>query len=201
MNTKKIISYILPGLFLIIISCGKKSNPVQDYLNTGDVITFDNARYNLAWSSHPSENYYKQEYLPEGDTIEKFRRLILLEAVTGKPQLKDAVDSKTSELKKMKETDPMVNYEVFEKDGEVMLDFLVSKNMSDLNEGDIAERNVYRYKTFTDSNGEEGVLLFGVSERAYGDDIDRFLLTLREKRFDVPNAAGAFVIPKVTINK
>lgn len=199
MNNIKIFSFILLGLFLTAISCGKKPDPVPDYLNTGKEIMFDNEKYNLAWSSNPSDNYYKQEYIPENDTLEKFKRLILIDVISGNAQIKDVVESKVAELKKMKESDPMVNYDMFEKNGEIMLDFILSKNMPGTNEPDILERNVYRYKQFTGANGEKGVLLFGVSERAYGDDIDNFLTALKGKRFDVPNAAGAFVIPEITI--
>ena len=197
MNTNRRISFILLGLFLTAISCGKRNNDVTDYLNTGKEIVFDNVRYNLAWTSHPSANYYKQEYLPEKDTPEKYKKMILLEVVTDKNQ-PDVVTSKIAELKKMKESDPTVNYDMFEKDGEVMLDFLLSSNSPDRNGQDFVERNVYIYKSFTDTNG---VLLFGVSERAYGDDIERFLIALKGKRFDVPNAASAFVIPEIKIHK
>lgn len=200
MNNKKRILFILLGLLLTAVSCGKKNNEHKDFLNAGKTILFDNVKYNLAWTSHPSANYYKQEYLSEKDTLEKFKKLILLDVITGKNRLKEVVDSKVAELKKLKETDPMVNYEVFGKDGEIMLDFLLSKSRPDTNDPDIVERNVYRYKTLTDSNGEEGVLMFGVSERVYGDDIDNFLITLKENRFDLPDAVGAFVIPEVTIS-
>ncbi len=104
-----------------------------------------------------------------------------------------------AELKRMKESDPMINSEMFEKDGEIMLDFLVSENMLDRKELSIIERNVYRYRSFTGVNGKEGVLLFGVIERAYREDINNFLLSLKEKRFNLPNAAGAFVIPEINI--
>lgn len=201
MNISKSISFILLQLILITLSCGKKTNSIQDYLSTGKEIIFGNIKYNLAWSSHPSVNYYKQEYITEKDTLEKFKKMILLEVITGKPKLREVLDSKVAELKKLKESDPMVNYEMFEKDGEIMLDFILSKNMSDRNDADIVERNVYRYKSFAVTNGEEGVLMFGVSERAYGEDIDRFLLALKGNRFDLPNTAGVFVIPEITITK
>ncbi len=81
----------------------------------------------------------------------------------------------------MKESDPIVNYDIIEKDGEIMLDFLLNKNSSDQKDLDVVERNVYRYKSFADGNGKEGVLLFGVSERAYGEGIDNFFIALKEK--------------------
>ncbi|GHD24342.1 hypothetical protein ACFOEZ_10200 [Tianweitania populi] len=37
-----------------------------DRLNVPGPITFQNKSYSLAWSSEPSENYIKQEYVPAG---------------------------------------------------------------------------------------------------------------------------------------
>lgn len=208
MPNLKIISILL--LLLSAFSCGKKPNvdkanlktettpiTIQDYLNAGKEITFDNYRYNLAWSSHPSENFYSQEYLQINDSLEKFKKLIILGVITGK-QVKDAASDKVNELKKMKESDPFVNYDMFEKNGEIMLDFILSKNIPGTNEQEFVERNVYRYRSFND-NGKEGVLLFGVSERSYGNEIGDFLLKLKADRFALPNAVSSFVIPQIKI--
>lgn len=193
---------IIFAVLLTSISCAKKNtNMTTDYLNAGKEIVFDKEKYNLVWSAHPSDNYYKEEYLPEKDTLDRFRKLILFEAVIGNIEPKEAADSKVEELKKMKESDPMVNYELFDRRGEVMLDFLVSQNMSGDNDSGIVERNVYRYSKFVDKNGVAGLLLFGVSERAYGNDISNYLISLKEKRFIVPDAVSSFVIPEITISK
>ena len=61
----------------------------------------------------------------------------------------------------MKQINPVVNYETFEKDGEYMIDFLY-ENSDDGKSVSIAERNVYRYKTITDKSGQNAVLLFGI---------------------------------------
>jgi hypothetical protein len=98
-------------------------------------------------------------------------------------------------------SNPVVNYEVFEKDGEVMLDFILSANTPDGKYLSVVERNVYRYKALKEKNGQKCVLLFGVSERAYGDDIDIFLPKLKENRFDLINLVGEFQLPEITIKK
>ena len=41
---------------------------------------------------------------------------------------KDAVATKVSEIERRKQTDPICNYMVYEKDNEFILDFLVSKS-------------------------------------------------------------------------
>ena len=200
MNLKNIITTVLLGLLLTTFAFGQTTKPTE-YLGVAGQISFDKTSYNLAWTSHPTDNYYKQEYLAKGDTIEKFKKLILLEIITGKTKLKDVVATKIAELKKMKAANPVVNYETFEKDGEVMLDFLVSENTADGKYLSIVERNVYRYKSVVDKNGQKGVLLFGVSERAYGDDIDKFFPNLKAHRFDLINLVGAYELPEIKIEK
>ena len=199
MNFKNKLTFAVLGIFLTILSYGQTNKTITEYLGVAGPISFDKVSYNLAWTSHPTDNYYKQEYLAKGDTIEKFKKLILLETITGKAKLKDVVATKIAELKKMKAANPVVNYETFEKDGEVMLDFLLSENTPNGKYLSIVERNVYRYKSVIDKSGQKCVLLFGVSERAYGDDIDRFFPKLKEHRYDLINSVGAFVIPEISI--
>lgn len=200
MNLKNKITTVLLGFLLTIVAFGQTTKPTE-YLGVAGQISFDKTSYNLAWTSHPTDNYYKQEYLAKGNTIEKFKKLILLEIITGETKLKDVVATKIAELKKMKASNSVVNYETFEKDGEVMLDFLVSENTPDGKYLSIVERNVYRYKSVVDKNGQKGVLLFGVSERAYGDDIDKFFPNLKAHRFDLINLVEAFDLPEITVVK
>jgi len=200
MNLKNKVITVLLGLFLTTVSFAQTAKPTE-YLGVAGQISFDKISYNLAWTSHPTANYYKQEYLAKGDTIGKFKKLVLLEIITGKTKLKDVVAAKVTELKKMKASNPVVSYETFEKDGEIMLDFLVSENTPDGKYLSIVERNVYRYKSVVDKNGQKGVLLFGVSERAYGDDIDKFFPNLKAHRFDLINLVGGFETPEIIIAK
>ena len=200
MNSKKKVITVLLELLLTTFSFGQTTKPTE-YLGVTGQISFDKTSYNLVWTSHPTDNYYKQEYLAKGDTIEKFKKLILLEVLNGKTKLRNVVATKITELKKMKASNPVVNYETFDKDGEIMLDFLVSQNTPDGKYLSIVERNVYRYKSVVDRNGQKCVLLFGVSEKAYGDDIDKFFPNLKAHRFDLINLVGAFEIPEITIAK
>jgi hypothetical protein len=105
------------------------------------------------------------------------------------------------ELKQLKVTNPMVNYEVFQKNGEIILDFLISENSADGKNVNILERNVYRYRDITDKNGLKGVMLFGASERSYGNEVDTFLSSLKKTKSVLANAVAAFVIPQITIKK
>ncbi len=196
----KTLNLFFVGLLFSTCTSGQTSK-LTDYLGVAGPISFNNVSYNLAWTSHPAYNYYKQEYLSKGDTIEKYKTLIMLEIITGKVKLKDIVAAKVSELKKMKVLNPVINYETFEKDGEVMLDFIISENTPDGKLVSTVERNIYRYKSVVDKSGQKGVLLFGISERHYGNDIDDFFATFKSKRFDLINLVGAFDIPEISITK
>lgn len=114
MNLIKLISIFLLTHSISTSIFGQENKPT-DYLGNENAIIFDNVAFNLFWTSHPADNYYKQEYLEQGDTIEKFKKLVLLETLTGKIKLKDVVSKKVAELKKIKKTNPVVNYEAFRK--------------------------------------------------------------------------------------
>lgn len=192
-------------LFIFIAAFSTSSflfaQTVADKLNVPGPIVIGKKSHALIWTSHPSANFYKQEYIPAGDQVNKFKSMIMLDVNLGNFILKDIVGAKIAELKKMKETNPLVNYEMFQKNGEYLLDFLLSANSPDGKTVDIAERNVYRYKTFTDKSGKKGVLLFGVSVRSYGNDIDPFLKALKTGKAALLNEVAQFNIPAVTILK
>jgi hypothetical protein len=172
-----------------------------DKLNVPGPIVVGNKSHALSWTSHPTAGFYKQEYIPAGDNADKFKSMIMLDLSLGNFMLKDIVGAKIAELKKMKETNPMVNYEMFQKNGEYLLDFLLSANSPNGKTVDIVERNIYRYKTFTDKSGNKGILLFGISVRSYGNDIDDFLKTLKTGKAALLNEVAQFNIPAVGISK
>lgn len=176
-----------------------QSIPAKEYLGLTGPFLFGNAAYNLVWSSHPAPNYYKQEYLASDDSLGKYKKLILLEVATGESQVKDAVAAKIAVLEAKKKSNPVVNFETFARGEEVMLDFLLSEQTADGKHVAIIERNVYRYKSIKDKSGRKAILLLGVSERAYGDDIDRFFVRLKQERFDLINAVGNYDIPEIAL--
>lgn len=200
--TKKTKVILTVAIFLIAItSYGQNSKPITEYLSVPGPIVLNNESFNLTWSSHPSANYYKQEYIGSKDKIEKFRKMVMLEVLVGPVKAADLAKAKIAELKQIKETNPLVNHEVFQKNGEIIVDFLLSENSPDGKNVNIIERNIYRYKEITDKNGKKGVLLFGISERAYGNDVDTFLSSLKKNKPTLTNAVAAFVIPQIAIKK
>jgi hypothetical protein len=127
--------------------------------------------------------------------------MAMIEVLTGDNTVKQLASGKIEELKEMQATNPIVKYEAFEKDGEIMLDFLLSENSADGKSIIILERNVYRYKAVTASGGQKAVLLFAVSERAYGNDATPFLKNLKARRSELVNQVAAYKMPSITIAK
>jgi len=171
--------------------------PVQaqttDYLGLPGPITLGDDSFALAWSSRPADNYIKQEYLPTGETPDSYSRMVLVETVTGGVEVMDAVRAQTETLTQRKETDPLVNMEVIrnEATGEALLDFIVSSR----NEAGeyVVEWNAYRYAPLAPGEDGPGVMLFGISHRASGNDAAKAFLqelpTLRPARIEA--LAGA----------
>src|SRR6476646_395064 len=121
-----------------------RSEGVVERLSVPESIAFNGETYRLSWSSHPKPHYYKQEYLPSGQTSERFQRMLLVEAIVRGVDINAAVGANVCMLNKRKATDPTVNFAVVKnpKTGEVILDFILS---ADNPKGDdIVEWNAYR---------------------------------------------------------
>jgi hypothetical protein len=173
--------------------------PVSDRLSVPGPIIFGAETYVLSWSSHPSPGYYKQEYLPAGQTSEHFRQMVLVEAVMD-ADVERAVARQVEWLNKRKSTDPTVNFAILKnpKNGEVILDFVLSSDEPQREY--IAEWNAYRYARLTLKDGKPGVLLFGISRRAYCDGATDFLRALKATRPQEIDALAKYPLPPVTLS-
>lgn len=151
------------------------NKPVVDYLKVPGPIVFENNEFYLPWSSHPSADLYKHEYIAKADDANQYKTMVLIDVITGEVNIRNTVAAKVSELKTMKESNPVINYEIINNPatGEYLLDFLVTANAPD-GSIRIVERNVYRYKPFIDKTGRKTVVLFGISTRAYGAAVTSF---------------------------
>lgn len=180
----------LSGIFLIL-SLNLSSQNLKNYFSVSEV-SFSNTIYKLAWSSHPNDVYYKQEYLPAGEKSESFKTMLLIEAIIMDVPIENVVRLKESELQERKKTDQVCNYQIMtnSQTGEYMIDFLLSS-------GDIVEWNAYRYKKIVDSKGNPTILLFALSKRAYGDDSTPFLKGLKSDRIDSINLIWNYNLPTI----
>ncbi|UKB85118.1 hypothetical protein LF887_05690 [Chryseobacterium sp. MEBOG06] len=193
MTFKVLILLLIVPLFYI-----KAQNKVNDYINVPGPINLNQKVYNLAWSSHPNENYFKQEYLSPKENINRYNSMVLIEFVKGNFTLKDIIDQKIGELQETKKTNPVVNYQILENNGEYILDFLINENSKDGKEILIAERNIYRYQLISNSKNK-GVLLFAVSERGYEKNMDNFFNNLKANSSQLIEIVGNFKLPDIEI--
>ena len=108
------ITILVSALVSFMLSNAQNSKPATDYLKLGNTIEFEKQFYYLAWTSHASTNFFKQEYIPTGDALPNFQKMILIDFVRGDHILRDVVGAKMAELNNMKRVNPMVNYEILE---------------------------------------------------------------------------------------
>lgn len=188
-------------LFLIIPMFYLKAqskNKVEEYLGIPGPINIGQKAYNLVWSSHPNDVYFKQEYIEPKENVNKYNSMVLIDFIKGDFNLKEVIDHKLAELDEMKKINPIVNYQILENDGEYILDFLISENSKDGKEILIAERNVYRYKLITNST-TNGLLLFAISQRAYKENMDQFFKNLKANPNQLIEAVGSYKLPDIKI--
>ena len=185
-----LISILTLSFALTSIAQGKAAD-LKNYFSVSEV-SFSNTIYKLAWSAHPKDIYYKQEYLTEGEKSESFKTMIMIEAIILDVPIENVVKLKESELQERKKTDQVCNYQITtnSQTGEYMIDLLISS-------GDIVEWNAYRYKKIMDSKGKSAILLFALSKRAYGDDYKVFLTGLKTNRIDAINLVWNYNLPTI----
>jgi hypothetical protein len=71
-NMKLKITTLIIALFASLTLAGQSTENVTNYLATSNKMVFDSTSFQLVKSYHPQENYYKQEYLAQGVTLERF---------------------------------------------------------------------------------------------------------------------------------
>ena len=158
---------------------GVSAQTVTEYFDVGNPIKYCGTKYSLVWSARPQENYYVQEYLPKGESLEHYNQMFTVSVIFGDITPLEAVQAKIAELEQRKKTDPVTNYLVAEYNGEYILEFIVG----DSSDGkmNIVEVDVHYYKQMT-INGRNASVLSFYSGRAYGDDIMQFIQSIPQKR-------------------
>ncbi|RYY60029.1 MAG: hypothetical protein EOO05_11365 [Chitinophagaceae bacterium] len=195
-----IIKTFITATFLVSLNMAfAQTKPAADILGVPLTLSLGSLKYKLSWSSHPNANYYKEEFLPAGETSAKFKNMILLDAVTSSSDLDATVDGKLAELAELQKTNPAIFFhEATAPAGERIIDFTITAYGADGKTLAIAERNVYRYRLFTDKAGNKGMLLFAVAQRAYGNAIPAFLAKLKTTRETLVRLVREFSIPAFT---
>lgn len=175
---RAILTLILTIAAISVARAGVTDKNIEkavDYIGVKGPVEFCGQEFYLAWSSHPMETYYLQEYLPKGETLERYNEMLTLSVLIWDKTPREAAYAKAEELEQRKKTDKVCQYMVAENDGEYIVDFIVSDSNGDTL--DCVEADVHHYRQIT-VNGRKATMLTFYSRRAYGDDILPFMQTI-----------------------
>lgn len=152
---------------------------VTEYFDAGNPIKYCGTDFFLVWSTRPQDNYFVQEYLPKGESLEHYNQMFTISVIFWDRTPLEAIKAKIIELEGRRNTDPVTNYQAVEYNGEYILEFIVS----DSNNGDLntVEVDVHHYKQMN-INGRNATVLSFYSCRAYGDEIMDFIQSIPAKR-------------------
>lgn len=172
----------LTAAALVALCCTSPAlaQEATDYLGVPGPITIGGTDYVLSWSSNPQPGYFKQEYLPQGSTPETYQSMVMVEFLASDLSLPDVVAAQVDMINQRKASDPVANFALFNNPDseELVLDFLLSAK--DERGEFILEWNGYRYSE-EKFDGQQGSVLFAISERAYGNEAsESFLRGLSE---------------------
>ncbi len=194
---KQLFSLIIAVAFF---SFTVSAEEAKDLVHVPGPLTFHQEVFHLAWTGKANAYSYTQEYLPKGETVERFNQMLSIFLFDRDVDLQNAIQQKVGEIEKMKKTDELCNYRVIESPdgGEFIIDFLVSSAKGDKLE--VVELNLWRYKKVSLGNSKKGLLVYAYHKRAYGDDIMPFLKGLSDTKADLVDALIASELPAVELN-
>ncbi len=183
---------------LLLISIFTSTDPI-DRIGQKGPIKFSGESYGFVWSDKPHENYYVQEYLPKGETLERFNQMLTINVFTFEVPVDAAVDQKLKELSARKKTDKLCSYGVAKSpDGkEQIIDCVLSLEQD--GKPTVAEFLVYRYSQIELSKGKKALLIYSYSKRAYDDGIAAFIKSLADNRTKVINEMISAELPKIVL--
>lgn len=166
----------------------------EEALGIPGPIVFEQTAFELAWTSHPSDTYYKQEYLPAGEAVESYSQMFMIDILTVGANPESAAADMIAGLEQRRGSDPVVNFDMIsnEATGELILDFLLSDSSTGTV---IVEWNAYRYVPYGD-----GLMLFAISRRGYGDEASGFIADLGNWRTSSIESLAVMELPKVVLD-
>jgi hypothetical protein len=175
-------------LFLALLSLLSLVDPADkmDRLNIKGPLTFQGKNFELAWTSHPTDEFYIQGYLPAGEKPETFHEMMSVHLLRNDAEPHLAVMEKMKALETRKTTDAVCQYSLIESpDGkEFILDFVMSESKDD--KVQLVEFNIYRYKQI-EIGGKKALLTYIYSKRAYGEEVTPLFEWLGTQRTEVLN--------------
>ena len=194
-RVRNFICAALAGAYVAVAAPAFAQSPVPvDYLGIPGQIELAGTQYHLAFSSRPSADYIKHEYLPSGQKSATYTDMVSVELLTSGISLTNAVKAQTAMLDRRKSSDPLVNYHILQNpDGsQIVLDFLLSDESTGTL---VVEWDAYRYVSVAMPDGKNAVILFAISRRHYGEGASDFLKMLKTRRTEDVDALVNHAVP------
>ncbi|MDR6992661.1 hypothetical protein [Luteimonas sp. 3794] len=165
-------------LVLLCVPFGAVAADIADRIGVPGPIRFDDTEFALQWTSNPSAELYKQEYVPAGQRVQRYDSMVVIDVRPLGADVAQTVRAMIELINARKATDPVANFDLLvnEAGDEVLLDFLMSAPDAS---GIVVEWNAYRY--FRGPDGQ-GTTMVGISRRAYGDAARDFVADLKARR-------------------
>jgi hypothetical protein len=137
-----------------------------------NAVYFDGQTYVKAFEKK-SKTASVTEYLPSGETLKSWNRLVAFRTMTGTENPKLAA---MGLIRALKHSNPQAQSAMFEHPAskDVIVDFVTWPA-----DGSFIEFNIFRYSR---QSGGKGLLLQQYAQRAYGDDSTAFLEKLKTER-------------------
>jgi len=96
---------VLISGMLILSFCGFisiRKQQVKNFYGISETLNYDNTDYKLIASYHPNDHYYKQEYIPAGESPEHFNTMLTIDFNITDASNKQVIQAKEKELDKRK---------------------------------------------------------------------------------------------------
>lgn len=186
------IGRLIAAVALVCLS-GSAVVAQEDAVGAPGPFVLEGESFELAWTSHPTETFYKQEYVPAGQSVEAYEQMFMVDVLTNGTSVRDAAGTMVDGLKQRKASDPVVNFALIENEatGEIILDFVLSDSSSGTV---IVEWNAYRYVPL-----EDGVAMFGISRRGYDEGASELLRGMKGWRMGTIEALAKMELPDVVV--
>jgi hypothetical protein len=181
-------------------SYGQTPKKVVDFLAVPGPIVVQQQAHQLVWSSHADASLYKHEYLPAGDAFPNYKSLVTIDFLVTESSLDQAVAIKTRQLEQLKRAKADVQYEIIANPatGEKIIDCLIGQTAAN-EQNSVLERDVYRYQAIKAKTGQRGIVLFALSTRKYGKDMQPFLVKLQTDRPTLISEVAKLRMPEIRV--
>lgn len=168
-----------------------------DRIGVAGPLVFNDTVFNLAWTAHPDETYYAQEYLPEGENVETFDQMLAVHVFLKDVKPKKAVLEKAIQLSIQLGKNSFVYFSGSADEKTYVLDFVVEEKK--FGKRILVEYNLYRYQEIDLGNEKTALMVIMYCKRSYGSDTKKFLKTLGDYRQGYRDEMFKMEVPVVAI--